>query len=820
MRKNIVLATFLCIMSSLTGFADSWKVYPSLGVDVEDVVETSDFVYYTALIIPESELLENRYSLFRYDKKNDEMQPLSTDNNLASNTIQKIQYNPKKDYLAVIYANSDIDLLHDNGKITNIPTYRLASMSSSKKVNSVTIDPGKDRLYLSTGFGYVALNDKKGEIAESRDYGRNIKSVARVGDRFVVALDNELKSAPYNDLRITLDDYEPLVSLEEICGLYPLSETLCLVVYAGTDNKALGMIENIGGNLSLRELEEGDFYNIENNAEGVTITTHSSIIQYDSKGNRKLLRRPEEDRYKRAASYNMSEIWHATATEGLKSGKNNNGTWTMTRDNMLPDTPAPFYSSSMEMHPTKGLMVNTYGHDMNFTTLPHSAYVLFSGHDGGRWTQYSPIYNNYNYRKTMKAPLGLAVDPIDNNYVWLTSKYNGLLRVNLNDPTDLLHLSSKSDESANLDNFVDFLPVQRGEYEGTSHLSVPHFDYYGNLWTSYADYENKNALALYYWSAADRKASTNPQNVILPKKVEVKGYASSNMEELLPLKMSGRRNWLVYANKTYNDYMLVIDTNGTPEDNSDDRVAEIINFYDQDGNVINVHAIKTMLEDQATGNVWVGHEGGVFYFNPADVLSGQKNVYRVKVSRNDGTNLADYLLNEVTVNKIISDPAGRKWFATAGGGLVCTSYDGREIIDEVNTSNSGIPSDMTYCIAYDTKANSIMVSTDEGLAEYFPSSSSSGIGDNEDIKAYPNPVRPGYMGYVTIEGVPSGSVVKIADSAGNVIKELGRESGSEAKWDVTNMRFQRVASGVYYIMVSPGENSSSSAIVGKVLVVN
>ena len=138
---------------------------------------------------------------------------------------------------------------------------------------------------------------------------------------------------------------------------------------------------------------------------------------------------------------------------------------------------------------------------------------------------------------------------------------------------------------------------------------------------------------------------------------------------------------------------------------------------------------------------------------------------------------------------------------------------------ELTSENSPLPDDIVYGLDYNSQNNSLMISTDKGLAEYFISGQFSSE-DKEDIKAFPNPVRPEFMGYVTIEGVPEGALVKIADGAGNVVKELGRSSGFETKWDVTNHQHKRVASGVYYILVSSGYEDVSFSSVGKILVVN
>ena len=113
----------------------------------------------------------------------------------------------------------------------------------------------------------------------------------------------------------------------------------------------------------------------------------------------------------------------------------------------------------------------------------------------------------------------------------------------------------------------------------------------------------------------------------------------------------------------------------------------------------------------------------------------------------------------------------------------------------------------------------MLFSTDSGMAEYFlPASGVSG--SDVEARAYPNPVRPDYAGYVTIDGIPDGSLVKISDARGNLVKELGHAAGGEVKWDVTDLSFRRVGSGVYFILTSADENSGSVASVGKILVVN
>ena len=171
------------------------------------------------------------------------------------------------------------------------------------------------------------------------------------------------------------------------------------------------------------------------------------------------------------------------------------------------------------------------------------------------------------------------------------------------------------------------------------------------------------------------------------------------------------------------------------------------------------------------------------------------------------------------MNCIITDKAGRKWFAT-NGGIVITSSTGTEVIRSYTSENSELPDNTVYEICYNPENNSMMVSTDKGLAELFLSDSSVNADSDNKAVAYPNPVRPDYFGYVTVTGLSDNALVKVVDAGGNLIKELGFAAGGEARWDVTNLNSKRVPGGVYYILASGGPDSDSFSAVTKVLVVN
>lgn len=557
------------------------------------------------------------------------------------------------------------------------------------------------------------------------------------------------------------------------------------------------------------------------------------LYQFYPDGHYDSLLRQEEDRKMAAASHNLAEIWYGVKRKGIRSKRydSREGEWTLTRDFIHPNAPSPFKATNMVWHPEYGLLVANHGYDWNFLNHSVRSPILLSGYDDGMWRNLSPVYTDPDGVPSLMNPNGLAVDPDNPDHVYFGSLLHGIERINLTDGSDILHLSRTSDPFRDQPGYVRIIPDQKGEpspISGVDHswkdqcmFSAPEFDAEGNMWLAHCDFDDQYPfkIHIFCWEADDRRKSTDAAHYSGMKTLKYEGPTTSNFQFLKPLVTASNRNLLLWTQSGYYGDLMLIDTNGTPGDNSDDKTVRVTSFYDQDGLEFDVHYITTFFEDTATGNVWVGHSEGVFYFSPSDILSGNPVFTRIKVGRNDGTNLADYLLNQVKVNRITVDGKGRKWFATSGAGAICTTADGRLIEEELTTENSPLPNDIVYGLGYVPTTNSMVFSTDSGIAEYFLTGGGGGRNDLQ-VRAYPNPVRPDYFGYVTIDGLPDGCFIKIVDSRGNLVKELGQLSGGEIRWDVTDLSFRRVGSGVYFILSSTDENSGNLSNVGKILIVN
>ena len=250
---------------------------------------------------------------------------------------------------------------------------------------------------------------------------------------------------------------------------------------------------------------------------------------------------------------------------------------------------------------------------------------------------------------------------------------------------------------------------------------------------------------------------------------------------------------------------------------STDAVRSYTSFVNEDGQTMSVTFVKCVAEDQQH-NLWIATNAGPVMLSAADIADGNTVFTQVKVPRNDGTNLADYLLADVDISCIAVDRANRKWFGTIDNGVYCISSDNYQQVHHFTASNSDLLSDNIQSIAINSNTGEVYIGTDKGLCSYLSDANTASDGMTKDnVWAYPNPVKPEYTGAVTIRGLEDGVRVKIVTSSGYLVDE-GTASGGEYKWYAQDRDNHRVASGVYMVLVATA--TGDKGVVCKVAVVN
>lgn len=251
---------------------------------------------------------------------------------------------------------------------------------------------------------------------------------------------------------------------------------------------------------------------------------------------------------------------------------------------------------------------------------------------------------------------------------------------------------------------------------------------------------------------------------------------------------------------------------------STDALNSYTRFINQDGIPVGVAAVSCAVEDMYK-NIWVGTNVGPLLLKADQISNPEQAVFeQVKVPRNDGTNLADYLLAGIDITSMAIDDAGRKWFGTASTGVYLISEDNMTQVQHFTAENSPLLSNVIESIAINNATGEVFFGTDKGLCSYIsdattPMESPS----SETTYAYPNPVRPEYRGPIAVVGLYTNSDVKIVTTNGVLVAQ-GTSNGGTFVWDGNDMNGNRVASGVY--IVQAADQQGSNETVCKIAIVN
>jgi hypothetical protein len=237
------------------------------------------------------------------------------------------------------------------------------------------------------------------------------------------------------------------------------------------------------------------------------------------------------------------------------------------------------------------------------------------------------------------------------------------------------------------------------------------------------------------------------------------------------------------------------------------KLNSYFNFVNQDGLLINTNPYFFRPIEDADGNIWVPTSNGPVYLSKDDIAAGNCIFTQPKINRDDDTGLADYLLGEVYCYVIAIDKAQRKWIGTKDAGVFVISADNTEEIYHFTTENSPLPSNEIYDIVIDENSGIVYIATIRGLCSYQTDITSDYGTLNEDkIYAYPNPVSPDYTGPITIKGLYENCQLKITTSSGYVVHK-GTVSGGTYQWDGCDKNGDRVASGVYMVLIETPEGT-------------
>lgn len=781
-KKILILLVSLMPLTSMAQLGvGSWEIYNAFS-NVDDIVETKSKVYYLS-----------QGCLYSYDKEYDETIAYTIDNKLNDNGISFIKYNRDGEYLAVVYTNANIDLIYDSGKVVNLGDIKEAVLNVTPRINDIDFNNGQ--IIVATNFGLVLYDDNRYEVVESGNYGREINCVA-MSDNYIYIYEKS-KYTVYCVKRS--DHINDISKFNSLGGLAVLSlNALNDDLLAISANSGEMRIYTVNHNDNTKTLIDNTGFNnitkVQPTADGVMCYNKSQILTIDSQGNTSTVNIPSSLGSGKITYYNSPErIWVGDAT-GIGQYDISGSTAEVLHDRFIPEALTTPYIGWLYACPTGGVI----GWERARSRDPLSRWVEKATATTLNFVQYGQIDNITpepftNGTIKNSAITGIVQSPTDPSVLYMTSWYNGLIKVK--------------------DGVIEGIVNNTAPFKQT----VNGIDIDGN---------GNFVIAIYAYGSG---YTDDYRLLMCPKEKEADILNPASWVEVMPKSAAGKENdgnWVLVASKHSNllyhtawwyQGVAITDTKGTLS-NADDETISVKQFVDQDGKTTDWdgHQMLVIAENN-DGNLIIGSPIGIVMVSNTKAGIDNLKFTRLKVPRNDGTNYADYLLEGEEITDIDFDASNNMWFATLNNGVYHVSPDGSTIISHFTAENSSLPTNRIYSVRCDKQSNAVYFGTEAGLAKY-NSTAAPAADDYSEVYAYPNPVRPEYTGWIVIRNLMDNSLVKITDASGKTFY-TGRSEGGMVTWDGCDASGNRVKTGVYYVFASNNDNGQTSGAVTKILVV-
>jgi len=712
-------------------------------------------------------------SLMVYNKEFEQLRKLSRINGLTETGISTIGWSEDNETLIIAYLTTNIDLIRNN-MIYNIPDISRKYIPGKKPINRIRTN-GK-YAYLACSFGIVLVDLVKNEIYDTWKPGNGtetaeVNDIAFGNGKVYAATNMGLFSADITNSGLAyFGNWSRILSMPSPEGNYSHALFCGNKLYVCRSGQYFtgDSIYAIDNGCSLFRFNPGIFYSSFESAEnGFTLSTTSAVLYFKNDGSLY----DSFDSYGWGtpnigqAIFSGAVTWIADISQGLVMRKNPGGFFLLT-------LPGPVSADAVSITSYNGKTIICGGSvDVSWNNIWRPLQVSIN--ENNNWTTITS--------PTIFDPLRAIIDPADNAHFFISTWGSGLLEYRNN-----VLVNQFTEANSPLQTIIRDKPYVR--------ICGMAMDDDRNLWITQTGVPGSVKIL-----KSDRRGSW----IVNFPFVDV--YAVGDI-----VISKGGEKWVVLPR---GDGLFILDDNGTPDYSGDDQSKEML-ITDSENKVIsNAFCIAEDLD----GNIWVGtDEGPVIYYNPEKVMENNLRAFRIKIPRNDGTGLADYMLGTETITSISVDGANRKWLGTVSSGAYLLSPDGMLQVINYNESNSPLFSNTINSVAVDQKSGNVWFATSKGVISV-RGDATAGLSSFINVYSFPNPVREDFSGNVTITGLVRDTQIRITDISGNLVYKTVSDGG-QASWDLTTYNGRRVATGVYMVFCASSDGLQSC--VTKILVIH
>jgi hypothetical protein len=770
---SIIALTSNFVFSQVPAIGE-WRTHMPYN-KVIDVAVADDIVY-----------AATPYNLFTYNSLDNSIERFDKVKGLSSVGISKIGYHNELKEVLIAYTDANLDIIDKEQNVINISDIKDKDILGNKTINNILFKG--NMAYLSCGFGIVVLDLEKREIHDTYYIGPegsaiNVLDITFNTTHFFASTESGIYSADVN--ASNLADFNQWTKDETM--IHPD------LTYNQIENFEGKIYTNYYSNkynqdtLFVFDGENWDYFDIENvsihrqittNNEKLLIVNYYSVFVYNSSLEREYLVNRVDGGSINCYSAQLDDnnnVWIGTLRKGLAK------TWNKGREGelIMPNGPGAKGVFAMDAVGPE-VWVASGGHRSDWAKLYNQEGVFSFSND--QWTTHSK--RNTPAMDTISDMICVKIDPANTNITYVGTWQDGILKFENN---ELVNIFDKKNSSL------------RPNVAATSltYVSGIDFDSQHNMWVA--------------------NSSTNDVLSVMKNNGEWKAFnlggimSATDIGELIVDKSD--QKWIM---KRRDGFIAVFSDNNTIDDISDDKV-KVLTSANGNGAIPGNKAYSFAVDHD--GEVWVGSDEGVcVFYSPTKIFETGVNfdASQILVPRNDGSGLADILLETETVTAIAIDGANQKWIGTDRAGVFLLSEDGLKEKLHFTTDNSPLLSNNITDIAINENGE-VFIGTSNGIISYKSNAAPEPPTGFDNVYAYPNPVRENFSGLIGIKGLLNDMSVKITDTNGNLVYET-RSEGGQAVWDGKDFSGRRAATGVYLVFVTNSDGTEKVAT--KILFIN
>lgn len=703
--------------------------------------------------------------IFYYYPGTGEIKKLSKANGLHEVKISAFDYDAATQTGIVGYQNGSMDVITPNGIFLIVDIPLATGYNGSKRINHIFISG--DRAVISAGYGVSIFNITRREFGDTAFFSTGAAyeavNAAVLKDNIVYATTNN--GLKYHELNATFPVYSSWNNLQS--GAFSKIDASGIIAFSNATQIRYGN----GTSFATISRSFSNIQDVKVTASQIIVTDQNQVYVYGTNGVQQ-------------KNFNAGELINTAivSSNQLYTGTKFSGMYNEQKTSFKPD--GPYNNRSYRLSLLNDQIWVSSGNlekdPIPTIANPNENKIGYYHYDGTKWNYPQLFIDN----STVFNILDVIPDPSNPNEVYFTNFISASVK--------------------GVYKMKDNIFVKRYSFnDGSPYYFKPvglTFDEQNNLFCSVL------------FTCPSFGACASSSFYLFNKSADAFGANPFTTFNIGGAQKPLTKDGILYfpAQYTGDGGLMLYDYNNTATNTSDDRFKVL-----KKENNLPINGTTSVALDR-NDDVWIGNNQGLrILSNPKSaILEDNPQTDAIIIEQND---LGEELFRDSKILQITVDSGNQKWVSVDGGGVFFVSPSGDRTIYQFTKSNSPLPNDSVTDIKIDEKTGKVYFATIDGVMVYQGDVTevTSNFGN---VLVYPNPVvYSQYKGNVRIRGLAQKTNIRITDAAGNLVHSAVA-NGGYFEWNLNNQRGVRVASGIYYVLMTNEDGTDTAT--AKIAVVN